>query len=83
MSGSGIVIVSANINKKKSELNLCYGAAHNVGVECIGNGTAELLAERVCVKFLNVHHGSKILAREPALALSAIGVLCRAKRLRR
>lgn len=56
MSGSGIVIVSAKINKKKSELNLCYGAAHDVGIEGVGYGAAELLAERVCVKFLNVHH---------------------------
>lgn len=73
MSGSGIVIVSAKINKKKSELNLCYGAAHDVGIEGVGYGAAELLAERVCVKFLNVHYRCEILAREPALALAAIG----------
>ena len=62
MSGSGIVIVSAKINKKKSELNLCYGAAHDVGIEGVGYGAAELLAERVSIKFLNVHHRGEVFS---------------------
>lgn len=37
------------------------------------DGTAELLAEGVGVELLNVHYGSKILAGEPTLAVSAIG----------
>lgn len=48
-------------------------AAHDVGVEGVGYGPAELLTERVCIELLNVHHGGKILAREPALAEAAIG----------
>lgn len=50
------------------------GAAHNVRIEGVGYGTAELLAEGVCIELLNVHHGSKILPREPALALATVGV---------
>ena len=49
------------------------GAAHDVGIEGVGDCAAELLTEGVGVELLNVHHGSEILAREPALALSAIG----------
>lgn len=48
-------------------------AAHNVGIEGVEYGSAELLAERVCVELLNVLHGSKILAGEPALALATVG----------
>ena len=47
---------------------MLYSASHDVGVEGVGYGAAELLAEGVCIELLNVHHGSKILAREPALA---------------
>lgn len=49
------------------------GAAHDVGIECVGYGAAELLAEGVGVKFLNIHYGSEILAREPALAFATVG----------
>ena len=48
-------------------------ATHNIGVEGVGDGAAELQAEGVCIELLNVHHRSVILAREPALALSGIG----------
>lgn len=33
-----------------------HSAAHDVGVEGVGYGAAELLAERVGVKFLNINH---------------------------
>ena len=46
---------------------------HNVEIEGVGNGAAELLAEGDGVELLNVHYGSKILAGEPALAEAAIG----------
>ena len=49
------------------------GAAHNVGIEGVGYGTAELLTERVCVKFLNIHYRCEILAREPAFTLATVG----------
>lgn len=48
------------------------GAAHNVRGESVGYGTAELLTERICVKFLNVHYRCEILAREPAFTLAFI-----------
>ena len=47
----------------------CYATAHDVEIEGVGYGTAELLTEGVCVELLNVHHRSVILAREPALAV--------------
>ena len=48
------------------------GAAHDVGIEGVGDCPAELLAERVSIEFLNVHHRGEVFAREPALALAAI-----------
>lgn len=56
--------------KRHSESN---GTTHNVGIEGVGDCSAEFLAERVGVKFLNVHHRGEVFAREPALALAAIG----------
>lgn len=50
------------------------GFAHDVGVEGVGDGTAELLAEAVGVELLYVHHGGIILAGEPAFALAVVGV---------
>ena len=50
-----------------------YGSAHYVGIEGVGYGTTELLAEVVCIKLLKVYYGSIILAREPTLALASIG----------
>ena len=61
------------INKRTKRHSKSDASAHNVGIEGVGYGSAELLAEGVCVKFLNVHHGSEILAREPTLAVAAIG----------
>ena len=61
------------INRRAKRHSKSDCAAHNIGIESIRNCTAELLAEGVCIELLNVHHGSKILAREPALALSGIG----------
>lgn len=40
-------------------------ATHNIGVEGVGDGAAELPAEGVCVKLLNVHHRGEVFAGEP------------------
>ncbi len=49
------------------------GATHNVWIESVGDGSAELLADIVGEKFLNVHDGGEILAREPAFTLATVG----------
>ena len=49
------------------------GAAHDVGIEGVGDCAAELLTEGVGVELLNVHHGGEVFAREPTLAFTTIG----------
>ena len=61
------------INRRAKRHSKSDGTAHNVGIEGVGYGTAELLTERVCVELLNVHHRCEILAREPTLAFATIG----------
>ncbi len=48
------------------------GAAHYVGVECVGYGTAKFFAEAVSIKLLYVHHRGKVFAREPPAAFTLI-----------
>ena len=54
-------------------LPLLYNrATHRVGIQRIGNGVAELSAEVVGIKFLNVHHRSEVFSGEPPTAFAAV-----------
>ena len=61
------------INKRTKRHSKSDASAHNVGIEGVGYGTAELLAEGVCIELLNIHHRGEILAREPTLAFATVG----------
>ena len=61
------------INKRTKRHSKSDASAHNVGIEGVGYGMAELLTEGVCIELLNVHYRGEILAREPTFAFAAVG----------